>query len=78
MNEIEKALELDPISLIINFGLSLHYVYNGDLDKSISQLTKVMEMDQNLNQAHYLLYQIYFIVITSYSIHYTKLYDSFQ
>jgi len=43
--ERKVALELDPLSLIINFELGSSYYYARDYDKAIEQLKKTLELD---------------------------------
>ncbi len=57
--EIRKALELDPLSLIINAASGLLYQYAGDDDKAIRQLNKTLEMDPNFIPAHSWLFGSY-------------------
>ncbi|MGH7938965.1 MAG: tetratricopeptide repeat protein, partial [Bryobacteraceae bacterium] len=43
--EMKRALELDPLSLIINTNLGVAFLHAGRLDDAISQLRKTLEMD---------------------------------
>ena len=45
MAELKRAVELDPLSLIINSNLGLAYVHGGRLDEASAQLRKTIEMD---------------------------------
>src|SRR6185503_4008406 len=50
--ERKLALELEPLSLIINFELGLAFYYDRDYDQAIEQLQKTIELDQNFPTAH--------------------------
>ncbi|HSC11737.1 MAG TPA: tetratricopeptide repeat protein [Rhodanobacteraceae bacterium] len=52
---MKRALELDPLSLIINSNLGQAYVYARRFDDAIAQLRKTVEMDDAFYLAHYLL-----------------------
>jgi serine/threonine-protein kinase len=45
--ERKRALELDPLSLIINFELGLAFYYSRDYDQAIEQFQKTLELEQN-------------------------------
>jgi adenylate cyclase len=47
--EINRALELSPLSLIINVNISDGYWYRKEYDKGIAQAKKVLEMDPNFS-----------------------------
>jgi TolB-like protein/predicted Zn-dependent protease len=53
--EMKRALELDPLSLIINSNLGVAYIHGGRLDEAIAQLRKTIEMDSTFYVArcHY-------------------------
>jgi TolB-like protein/Tfp pilus assembly protein PilF len=57
--EMERALELDPLSTAINtwFGVILYRA--GENDEAIAQLQKAIEMDRNLPIAHLWLGRVY-------------------
>ncbi|NIM91454.1 MAG: protein kinase [Candidatus Aminicenantes bacterium] len=57
--EMEKALELDPFSLIINcdFGWALYY--SRQYDRAIEVLKKTLDMDPNFVSAHSFLGRAY-------------------
>jgi serine/threonine-protein kinase len=57
--EIEKALELDPLSLIINSVSGYTYITERKIPDAIKQLEKVLKMDKNFIPAHYFLLEIY-------------------
>jgi TolB-like protein/DNA-binding winged helix-turn-helix (wHTH) protein/Tfp pilus assembly protein PilF len=50
--ERKRALELEPLSLVINFELGLAYYYARDYDHAIQQFQKTLELDQNFPPAH--------------------------
>jgi TolB-like protein/Tfp pilus assembly protein PilF len=43
--EMKRALELDPLSLVINTNLGVAFLHAGRLDEAISQFRKTLEMD---------------------------------
>jgi tetratricopeptide (TPR) repeat protein len=51
IEEFNLALELDPVSLIINASLGMQYYYKGEPEKALQQVKKAMEMDPNFAQA---------------------------
>ena len=50
--ERNKALELDPLSLTINFELGLAFYYARDYDQAIQQFQKTLELDANFPLVH--------------------------
>jgi TolB-like protein/Flp pilus assembly protein TadD len=50
--EVKRALELDPLSLIINADLGRTYYFARRYDEAIEQLHKTLEMDPNFYFAH--------------------------
>jgi DNA-binding winged helix-turn-helix (wHTH) protein/TolB-like protein/Flp pilus assembly protein TadD len=50
--ERKLALELEPLSLVINFELGLSYYHARNYDKAIEQFQKTLELDQNFPAAH--------------------------
>src|SRR5438445_3065322 len=44
---MKRALELDPISLVIHTNLGVAYLQNGQLDEAIAEFRKTIEMDRN-------------------------------
>ncbi|MGE5209488.1 MAG: adenylate/guanylate cyclase domain-containing protein [Alphaproteobacteria bacterium] len=50
--EMRRALELDPLSLIINSNLGFALIQAGRLDEAIAQLRKTIEMDAGFPSAH--------------------------
>src|ERR1700759_2415066 len=57
--EGQRAQELDPLSLIINADLGADYFYARQYDRSIDQLKKTIDRDQNFYTAHYFLGMAY-------------------
>jgi len=55
IEEIHKALELDPLSLIINTSAGFVYLYAGSEDKAVEQAEKILDMDPTFIGAHYIL-----------------------
>ena len=53
--ELKRALELDPLSLIISSNLGWAYIHLGRLDEAIAQLRKTVEMDGAFYYARYTL-----------------------
>ena len=55
ISEMKRALELDPLSLIINTNLGQAYIYANRFDEAIAQLRKTIEMDGSFYFAHLIL-----------------------
>jgi len=55
LTEMKRAVELDPLSLIINSNLGFAYIHLGRLDEAIAQLRKMVEMDGGFYYARYAL-----------------------
>src|SRR5437870_9605824 len=53
--ESKRALELDPLSLIMNVHLGWHYLNAHQYDLAIEQLSKALEMDPNFGMGHWYL-----------------------
>jgi DNA-binding winged helix-turn-helix (wHTH) protein/tetratricopeptide (TPR) repeat protein len=53
--EIEHALKLDPLSVMINTDLGWMLFFARQYDRAIEQLRKTIEMDPNFALAHWLL-----------------------
>jgi TolB-like protein/Flp pilus assembly protein TadD len=49
--EMKRALEFDPLSLIVNTNLGVAYLHNGRLDDAIAQFRKTIEMDPSFYSA---------------------------
>ena len=50
--ELKRALELDPLSLIINSNLGVAYTRAGRLEEAVAQFRKAIEMDDSFYPAH--------------------------
>src|SRR5436853_927906 len=57
--EGKRAVELDPLSLVINADLGMNYYYARRYDEAISQLRKTLEMDPGYYYAHVDLGQVF-------------------
>ena len=57
--EITRALDLDPLSLIINLNVGEVYCQLGKYDLGIEQLKKTLELDPNFAKAHQSLGMVY-------------------
>jgi tetratricopeptide (TPR) repeat protein len=55
----KKALELDPVSLVINANMGANLRIAGLLDQSVNQLQKTIQLDPNFYRAHVWLGQTY-------------------
>ena len=55
VDEVEWAMQLDPISLPINADLALLHVWRGHCDSAIRQCKKVLELDPNYHRAYWFL-----------------------
>jgi TolB-like protein/Flp pilus assembly protein TadD len=55
--ELKRAVELDPLSLVINSNLGVAYIHAGHLDEAIAQLRKTVELDGTFYYARYNLAQ---------------------
>jgi TolB-like protein/tetratricopeptide (TPR) repeat protein len=56
--EGKRAVELDPLSLVINADLGMNYYYARRYDEAISQLRKTLEMDPGYYYGHVNLGQV--------------------
>jgi serine/threonine protein kinase/Flp pilus assembly protein TadD len=59
LTEMKKALELDPLSLIINADLGRTYYWARQYDQSLEQFRKTLDLDPNFALAHLWLGQVY-------------------
>lgn len=59
IEEIESAIDLDPLSLPKNYHLGSVYYYAHEYDSAIAQLHKVIELDSSFVIAHNLLAVVY-------------------
>src|SRR5439155_162339 len=55
--EMKRAVELDPLSLVINSNLGVAYIHAGRLDDAIAQLRKTVELDGTFYYSRYNLAQ---------------------
>jgi serine/threonine-protein kinase len=55
LTQSEKALQLEPLSLVMNAHLGWHYYYARQFDRAILQLRNTLEMDPRWDYAHYYL-----------------------
>jgi eukaryotic-like serine/threonine-protein kinase len=53
--EYKRALELDPLSLVINWNLGVGFINVRQYDQAIEQLRKTIELDPNFALAHIFL-----------------------
>jgi len=51
--ESDRALELDPLSPIMNLHLGWHYLYTREYDRAIEQFEKTLELDSVYGLAHW-------------------------
>ncbi|MFC1542131.1 hypothetical protein ACFL50_06765 [Candidatus Latescibacterota bacterium] len=59
LTEIKKALNLDPLSLVINTGIGWQLYFARKYDEAIPVLEKALELDQNFIFARDILGQVY-------------------
>jgi TolB-like protein/DNA-binding winged helix-turn-helix (wHTH) protein/Tfp pilus assembly protein PilF len=57
--EIERALDLDPLSPIFNTDLALHLFYDRQYDQAIEQCKKVLGFAPNFGLAHFWMARAY-------------------
>ncbi len=57
--EIERAEELDPLSLIINAIAGYVYYFASEYDQAIDHCQKALELDPNFATAHYFIGWVY-------------------
>jgi TolB-like protein len=55
LNEIEQALNLDPLSPVMNFCLAWNYVFAGDVDRAREQARETLKLFPSSVQALYAL-----------------------
>jgi tetratricopeptide (TPR) repeat protein len=51
LTELKRALELDPLSLIIQTNLGVAYLHNGQIEEAISHFRKAIELDETFYYA---------------------------
>lgn len=54
---LDKAIELDPVSLPINVSLGLFHLFSGDAERAAQELHRVTELDPGFPQAYLFLSQ---------------------
>ena len=59
ITEGKRAVELDPLLLIVNLELGANYHYARQPDQAIAQLGKAIDLDKNWYLAHMVLCQVY-------------------
>jgi TolB-like protein/Tfp pilus assembly protein PilF len=59
LEEMERAHELDPLSLQINVSLAAPFYFARQYEQAIEHFQRTLEMDQNFWPAHYLLGWVY-------------------
>ena len=57
--ETKRALELDPLSVVANFGVAEAYARSHQYDQAIERFRKTLELDANYAWAHVSLGQVY-------------------
>jgi DNA-binding winged helix-turn-helix (wHTH) protein/TolB-like protein/Tfp pilus assembly protein PilF len=62
LREIERAHQLDPLSLAINTDIGFHHYYNGRYAEAITQLQSVLAMKSDFLLAHLWLARSYLAV----------------
>jgi tetratricopeptide (TPR) repeat protein len=55
LEESKKALDLDPVDLVLNFHLAWHYQMSRRADETIEYANRVIHMDAKLHWGHYFL-----------------------
>jgi len=50
--ELQKARDLDPLSLIINTNLGLNYYWARQYDRALEHLERALELEPNFSRAH--------------------------
>ena len=59
LEEMKRAQDVDPLSLIINGLVGVAYRMNGQNDQALEQLTKTLELDPNFSRTHLFLAETY-------------------
>ena len=60
--EIYRALELSPLSLIINTNIADNFYYRNMCEEGIEQAKKVIDMDQNFSSVYPTLIELYLTI----------------
>jgi Tfp pilus assembly protein PilF len=53
IGEMQRALDLDPLSISINLEMGLPYFYQRQYDQAITIFNKALEMDSSFSWTHY-------------------------
>jgi TolB-like protein/DNA-binding winged helix-turn-helix (wHTH) protein/Tfp pilus assembly protein PilF len=56
LGEMQRALQLDPLSLIMKADQGVFFYYARQNDRSIAQLREVLEMEPSFSRAHMIVY----------------------
>jgi tetratricopeptide (TPR) repeat protein len=59
LREKNKALAMDPLSVVIRTDLARMFYFSGDYDQSLAQYRAALEMDPTFGSAHLWLGQVY-------------------
>jgi adenylate cyclase len=59
LREIEKAVELDPFSLVINLNHAQYYIARRDYSKALELLQKGLELDPNFPLSRWTMAEVY-------------------
>lgn len=59
LSESRRALECDPLGLVLNMHLGWHHLYSRQYEKAVEQLLKTLELDPTFILAHVFLGQAY-------------------
>ncbi len=57
--EARRALECDPLGLVLNMHMGWHYVYSREYQQAIEQLLKTLELDPGFIMTHVFLGEAY-------------------
>ena len=60
--EVQRALELDPLSLLINNHLAYLFHVRREYDRAVAQFRSTLDLDPNYSLAHWLLATTYFLL----------------
>lgn len=57
--EMKQALDLDPVSLVINIAQGFPYYYNHEYDDAIAAYQRALDLDPDFGHTHWRLNQVY-------------------
>ncbi|MDQ3681531.1 MAG: tetratricopeptide repeat protein [Bacteroidota bacterium] len=60
LSEIQKAYQLDPLSLSVNNGLARIYHFRNETDKAINQIDKTLTLDSNYAEGYFSVGMTYY------------------